>query len=163
MARIELTTLIDAPLERCFDLARSVDVHTRSTASTGEAAIGGKTSGLLDLDDEVTWRARHFGLWQTHTSRITVFDRPGHFRDSMTRGAFRSFEHDHYFAAMKDGRTEMRDVLEFSAPLGPLGRLAERAILTRYLLGFLKERNRLLKEIAESNEPPSPQRKGGGG
>jgi ligand-binding SRPBCC domain-containing protein len=150
MARIELTTLIAAPPERCFDLARSVDFHLKSTAATGEKAVAGKVSGLLDLGDEVTWRARHFGVWQHLTSRITAFNRPGHFRDSMVRGAFRSFDHDHFFTEIHAGRTEMRDVLVYQAPLGLLGRLVERQILTRYLTRFLGERNRMIKEIAES-------------
>src|SRR4029077_18062390 len=88
MPRIELVTHIAGPCERCFDLARSVEVHIRSTASTGERAIAGRTSGLMELGDEVTWQARHFGFQQTLTSRITAFDRPWHFRDSMVRGAF---------------------------------------------------------------------------
>lgn len=149
MPRIELTTLIAAPREHCFDLARSVDSHLQSTAATGEKAVAGKLSGLLELGEEVTWRARHLGIWQHLTSRITGLDRPAHFRDSMVRGAFASFEHDHFFEPTRGGGTAMRDVLEFTAPLGPLGRLAERLILTRHLIRFLAERNRWLKAEAE--------------
>ena len=88
MAKIEISLHVAAPAARCFDLARSVDAHVRSTAATGERAVGGKTSGLLALGDEVTWRARLFGVWQELTSEITAFERPVHFRDSMVRGAF---------------------------------------------------------------------------
>ena len=151
MARIELITRISAPAERCFDLARSIDLHMRTTAATGERAIAGVTSGLLELGQEVTWRARHFGVWQTLSSRITAFDRPRYFRDSQVRGAFRSFAHDHFFESSAGG-TVMRDVLEYTAPFGLLGRLAERMVLTEYLRRFLEERNRQLKHIAESGE-----------
>jgi ligand-binding SRPBCC domain-containing protein len=82
-------TLIHAPLERCFDLSRSIDLHKVSTARTGEQAIAGVTSGLIGLGEEVSWRARHFGVWQQMTSRITAFDRPAYFQDTMVRGAFR--------------------------------------------------------------------------
>jgi len=64
MARIELSLYVAAPADRCFDLARSVDAHLRSTAATGERAVGGRTTGLLELGEEVTWRARHFGVHQ---------------------------------------------------------------------------------------------------
>lgn len=87
MPVIKLTTEIQAPLERAFDLARSVELHIASTAHTGERAVAGVTSGLMALGQEVTWRARHFGTWQHLTSRITAFVRPFHFRDSMVRGA----------------------------------------------------------------------------
>lgn len=129
MVRIELAIRIAAPPERCFDLARSVDLHVRSTAATGERAVAGKTSGLLELGDEVTWRARHFGVRQSLSGRISAYDRPRHFQDTMLRGAFRHLRHDHYFEPV-DGGTLMRDVIEYAAPFGLLGRLAERLFLT---------------------------------
>src|SRR5262245_26288806 len=144
MTRIELTLHIPAPPERCFDLARSVELHTRSTSSTRERVIGGRTNGLLELNDEVTWEARHFGLRQTLTSRITLLDRPKHFRDSMVRGVFKRFDYDHYFSADRDG-TVMRDVFDYSAPFGVLGRLAEQSFLSRYMRRFLEARNREIK------------------
>src|SRR6185437_9192306 len=104
---------------------------------------------LLALGDEVTWRARHLGVWQELTSRITVFERPLHFRDTMVRGAFARFDHDHYFEPVNDG-TLMRDVFEYRAPLGPLGSVAERLFLTAYMRRFLSARMRELKALAES-------------
>jgi ligand-binding SRPBCC domain-containing protein len=149
MARIDLSVYVAAPPERCFDLARSIELHTRSTGASQERAVGGQTTGLLGAGAEVTWRARHFGVWQALTSRITAFDRPRYFRDSMVRGAFKRFDHDHYFTPDGDG-THMRDVFDFTAPLGPLGWVAERLFLTRYMRGFLEARNRELKRVAES-------------
>lgn len=115
MTRIELRTAIHAPRERCFDLARSVELHIRSTAWTGETAIAGRTTGLLGLGEEVTWRARHFGIWQRLTSRITAYERPAFFRDSMVRGTFARLEHEHRFA---DDGAVMDDVFEVAAPGG---------------------------------------------
>ena len=152
MPRIELTVEIAAPPERCFDLARSVGAHVRSTAASGERAVAGVTTGLLGPGDSVTWEARHLGVRQRLTSRITAFDRPRHFRDSMVRGAFRRFDHDHYFEPSGDGGTVMREVFDYEAPLGPLGRLAERLFLTRYMRHFLEERNRHVKAAAESGD-----------
>ena len=149
MAVIEIETLVRAPVERVFDLARSVDLHVESTARTGERAVGGVVSGLLGLGEEVTWRARQFGVWQRVSSRITMYERPVHFRDSMVRGAFRRFDHDHFFAAEGAG-TVMRDVFDFTSPGGWLGWLAERAFLTRYLRALLVRRNQAIKETAES-------------
>lgn len=146
---IELHWKVRAPAPRIFDLARSVDAHVASTEGTREEAVGGKTSGLLDLGDEVTWRARHLGVVQELTTRMTRLERPHYFRDSMIRGAFHSFDHDHWFAPGADGITACRDLFTFTAPLGPLGWIAERAFLERYMRAFLVERNRVLKELAE--------------
>jgi ligand-binding SRPBCC domain-containing protein len=146
---IRLETWINAPIEKCFDAARDLDLHMRSVAHTAERAVAGKTTGLLGLDEEVTWRARHFGITQHFTSRMTAFDRPRYFQDSMQRGAFRSFVHDHYFEF--DGqRTRMIDVLTFSAPLGIFGRIAEKLALRSYLERLLRMRARTIKDAAEA-------------
>jgi ligand-binding SRPBCC domain-containing protein len=149
--RIELTFFVAAPPERCFDLSRSIELHTRSAAGTRERAVAGVTRGLIGPGQEVTWRARHLGAWRTLTSRITAYDRPRHFRDSMVRGAFRRFDHDHHFEPV-DGGTRVREVFDFSAPFELLGVLAERWFLTRYLRRFLEERNAVIRAVAESAE-----------
>lgn len=152
MPVLHLTTTIHAPAGRCFDLARSVDLHTLSTADTGEHIVAGIQHGLLGPGDQITWRARHFGVWQELTSRITAFDRPRAFRDSMVRGAFARFDHDHVFDAIADDRTVMHDIFDFNSPLGPLGRIADALVLTRYLRRFLEQRNQVIKRTAESDE-----------
>jgi ligand-binding SRPBCC domain-containing protein len=150
MVTLELVTLIPAPIQRCFDLSRSIELHTKSTERTGEVAVAGVTSGLIGLGEVVTWQARHFGILQTMTVRITAFESPQHFQDRMVRGAFGFFEHDHWFVEVGDGRTEMRDVLRFAAPPRFLG-LAVEPFLRGYLRRFLQERNGLIRETAEGD------------
>src|SRR5205085_2742312 len=82
---------------RGFDLARDIDFHTRSLAGTGERAVAGRTAGLIELGESVTWEARHLGVRQRFTARVTALARPVYFRDEMTAGAFRTFAHDHRF------------------------------------------------------------------
>jgi ligand-binding SRPBCC domain-containing protein len=151
MIRIELSTAIAAPLDRCFDLSRSIDLHMASTDWTGERAIAGVTSGPIGAGQEVTWRGRHFGLTIHHTSRITEFESPIHFQDCMVRGWFRSFCHDHFFED-RDGTTIMRDVMQFEAPFGVLGRLVEKFALKRHLEDLLERRNACIQRVAESEE-----------
>jgi len=148
MVTIELRTFIAAPPERVFDLSRSIDLHRHSLAHTGEEAIAGRTSGLIGPGETVTWRARHLGVRQRLTVRIAGYDRPRWFRDELVRGAFASMAHDHYFDTC-DGGTGMRDVFQFSAPLGPLGRLMERLVLRAYLTRLLAHRNAAIKAAAE--------------
>jgi ligand-binding SRPBCC domain-containing protein len=152
MVTIDELTTIRAPIERCFDLARSVEVHLAGNIHWGESAVAtdGVTAGLIGIGQRVTWRAKHFGIWQRLTSEITVMDRTGHFQDTMIEGAFRFMQHDHVFRALSPDETEMRDVFRFAAPLPVLGRLAEIALLRRYMRALLRERNAVVKEIAES-------------
>jgi ligand-binding SRPBCC domain-containing protein len=117
-------------------------------AHTNETAVGGRTSGLIELGEEVTWRGRHLGIYQHFTSKITAFDAPHSFQDSMQRGAFASFVHDHFFTADGDG-TKMKDVVVFAAPFGPLGRIVEKLVLRRYLARMLSARAAVIKEATE--------------
>jgi ligand-binding SRPBCC domain-containing protein len=154
MVRLEELTLIRAPIERCFDLARSVEVHLAGNIHCGESAVaaGGVTSGLIGMSQRVTWRAKHFYVWQTLTSEITAIDRPAYFQDVMIQAAFRSMRHDHFFRALSPGETEMKDVFWFAAPVPILGWVAEVVVLRRYMQALLRERNAVIREFAESEE-----------
>jgi ligand-binding SRPBCC domain-containing protein len=114
--------------------------------------MAGLTSGLIGMGQRVTWRAKHFGVWQSLTSEITAIDRPFYFQDTMIQGIFQFMKHDHFFRTMPGDETEMKDIFCFASPLPILGRLAEIAFLARYMRGLLRERNAVLKEIAESSE-----------
>lgn len=150
MPRIEVTVRIHAPIERVFDLARSIDIHCDSQTERKERAIAGRTSGLIELDETVTWEAKHLGFRQQLESRITKFDRPHLFRDTMLSGAFARFDHDHTFKADGD-HTIMRDIFDYTSPLGWLGNIADALFLRRYMERFLQEKGNHLKEVAESD------------
>ena len=97
MSTILLETHINAPLERVFDLARSIDLHMDGTKGTDEKVVAGRRSGLIGLGETVTWEARHFGVRQQLKSEITAFKYPIMFEDTMLRGAFKSLRHVHSF------------------------------------------------------------------
>jgi ligand-binding SRPBCC domain-containing protein len=148
MPVIQVITRIQAPLEVCFDLARDIDLHMESTKGTDERAVAGITTGLIGMGESVTWNARHFGLTQTLTSRITAFDRPRHFRDSQIEGPFRRFDHDHLFQ-FENGETMMTDVFDYESPLGWLGQVGDVLFLREYMTRFLVNRGAVVKSVAE--------------
>jgi hypothetical protein len=154
MIRIEETTLINAPIDRCFDLSRSVEVHLLSNVHSGEqaTAVGGVRSGLVGLSEHVTWRAKHFGFWQTLTNRTTAMERPRFFQVTMVKGIFRFMQADHLFKSLDGGVTELRHTLCVAAPLPVLGPLAEALFLRSYMQALLRERNAVIKRVAESSE-----------
>ncbi|MCA6363167.1 MAG: SRPBCC family protein [Bacteroidetes bacterium] len=149
MIHIELITHIHAPAETCFNLSRSVDAHLSSLSHTSEKAIAGRTSGLLKLNDTVTWEARHFGFTQHMTIAITAMQVPNYFCDEQVKGPFKSLKHHHYFEAGGTG-TIMRDVFECAAPLGFAGKIAEYLFLKKYMTRLLLTRNEELKKMAEA-------------
>lgn len=149
MPAVCVETRIAAPIELCFDLARDIDFHVKSLASTGELAVAGRTTGLIELGESVTWEGRHIGIRQRFMAKVTEFDRPRYFRDEMTAGAFRSFVHVHRFE-QRGHETVMVDDVVFTSPLGPLGRLADRMFLTAYVRSLLVQRGNAIKREAEA-------------
>ena len=148
MPHIELVTEIEASAERCFDLSREIDVHLGSMAASRERATAGVTSGHIGLGQEVTWEARHFGIWWRITSRITEFDRPRSFVDEMQHGPFAAFRHEHRFV-QSDSITAMIDRVDYRLPLGILGRIADALLVKRYTRHLLEVRNHYIKQAAE--------------
>ena len=151
MTQIILHTEIHAPIEKCFDLSLSVDIHQLSTAHTNEKAIAGRTSGICELNDEITWQAKHFGVTQKLRVKIIQMNRPHSFEDRMLKGAFKSMHHIHNFE-YKNGITVMHDVFNYEVPFGFIGKLFDRLILKKYMTGFLLKRNAFIKETAEENQ-----------
>lgn len=151
MPIIELEIEIKGNIQTCFDLARSIDFHQISTSKTNEKAINGRTTGLIELGEFVTWQATHFVVNQKLTSKITALESPFHFRDEQVKGAFKFIIHDHYFE-QKGEIVVMKDVFSFQSPFGIVGKLFDRLVLTNYLTKFLIERNQLIKEYAETEK-----------
>jgi ligand-binding SRPBCC domain-containing protein len=146
---------IAAPPEVCFDLARDMNAHAASTASTKERIVECPPGGLLELGDEVEFEAVHFGIKQRLRSKIVEYDRPHRFIDEMQRGAFKRLRHTHEFQP-KTGGTLMVDVLDFASPLGPFGVIVDRLFIGRYMRTFLIARNEELKKMAETRSAIPP-------
>ena len=152
MPKIEIITHINAPKEVVFDLSRSVELHKISTQKTKEEVVAGKMTGLIEINESVTWRAKHLGFYQKLTSKITEFNYPEYFVDEMQKGAFKSFRHEHYFFEVKKDKVKMVDVFDYESPFGIIGKLIDRFFLKKYMTNLLFERNKVLKKFAESNK-----------
>ena len=149
MPTIRIETIIAAPAEVCFDLARDTNIHQQSVAQTAERVVMAPAHERMELGDVVTWEATHFGIRQRLTARITHYDAPNCFVDEMVRGVFHSFVHTHEFIPAADG-TRMIDTFAYTAPLGRFGKLADALFLTRYMRKLLAGRCEHLKAVAES-------------
>lgn len=149
MGRVVIRTEILAPIERCFDLARDVEVHCRTSAFTSERVLPpGRTSGLLELGESVIFEGRHFGLRLRLTAQIVQLDRPSRFVDEVVDGAFDFLRHSHEFSTLAAG-TEMVDTLDWRAPFGVLGKVADALFLERHLAWYVTKKQQELKAIAE--------------
>jgi hypothetical protein len=77
---------------------------------------------------------------------------PTYFQVTMVDGIFRSMQADHLFRSLPSGSTELRDIFTIAAPLPILGPIAEALFLRRYMMALNRERNAVVKRLAESDE-----------
>jgi ligand-binding SRPBCC domain-containing protein len=151
MCTIHLTTFIAAPIERVFDLSRSISLHKISSAHTNKEAIGGITSGLINKNETVTWRAKHLFKIRYFTTRISEMQSPNFFIDEMQKSDFKSLKHEHHFKKIDNG-TIMIDILNFESPYGIIGKWFNRIYLKNLLQKFIVQRNIVIKDYAETGK-----------
>lgn len=151
MTKIQLITRITAPIEIVFNNSRNIDIHQYSASKTNEKAIAGKTSGLINEGETVTWKGKHFGIYIKHESIISEMDFPNYFVDEQLKGHFKSFKHEHIFIK-KENKTIMTDILEYKTPYGIFGKLFDKIVLKKHLTNFIIERNSVLKSISENHK-----------
>ena len=151
MPTIHLTTFIAAPVNVVFDLSRHIGVHKESMARYKEEAVAGIRFGLIEKDETVTWRARHFFKTRLLRSKITEMKKPDMFIDEQVQGDFKMMKHEHHFKPCENG-TIVIDLFYFESPYGILGEWFNRLYFTHYLKRLLEQRNTTIKKIAESEK-----------
>lgn len=151
MPSIHLTTFIAAPVSRVFDLARSIDMHKHSMTKHKEEAVAGIRFGLIEKDESVTWKAKHLFKTRFFRSEITQMKKPDLFVDQQAKGDFKMLKHEHHFKPCENG-TIMIDLVEFEVPFGSFGKLFSKLYLTGYMKSLIEQRNKAIKEFAETEK-----------
>ena len=151
MSSIHLTTFIAAPVNRVFDLARSIDFHRHSMSKYKEEAVAGTRFGLIEKNETVTWKGKHILKTRYYRSEVTDMKRPHLFIDEQVKGDFKMMKHVHHFKPCDNG-TIMIDLVEFEAPFGSFGKLFNRLYLGSYIKKLLEQKNNMLKQVAESDQ-----------
>ena len=151
MITIRHEVRVGAPAARCFDLARSVDLHVDSSGAIAARAVAGRTHGLSGDGDQTTWSARFFGVRFAMATRVGDFAPPVAFGDRLTRGLLRRFAHVYRFTPRPDGGCAMSDELMVEAPFGPLGWAFERLYLARKMRTLVRRRLEHIRRVAEGD------------
>jgi ligand-binding SRPBCC domain-containing protein len=156
MTQIKTSTIINAPIEIVFNNCRNIDVHQNSASKTNEKAIAGRTSGLINKGETVTWIGKHFGIYIQHESIISEMNFSNYFVDEQLKGHFKRFKHQHFFT-QKENQTIMTDILDYETPFGFIGKLFDKLLLENHLTKFIIYRNAILKELSENHQHQPPQ------
>ena len=151
MPTIHLTTFIAAPVQVVFDLSRSIELHKQSMRNYKEEAVAGTRFGLVEKEDTVTWKAKHLLKKRFLRVKITEMRKPVRFTDEQVEGNFKMMKHEHHFKPCENG-TIVIDLFHFESPYGILGQWFNSLYLTNYLKRLLEQRNKTIKEFAESGK-----------
>ena len=151
MPTIHLTTFISAPVNVVFDLSRHIELHKRSMSLYKEEAVAGTRFGLINKDETVTWKARHLFKNRFLRVKITDMQMPDHFTDEQLNGDFKMMKHEHHFKPCDNG-TIMIDLFYYELPYGTVGKIFNKLYLFKYLTRLLHQRNKAIREYAESDK-----------
>ena len=151
MPTIHLTTFIAAPAERVFDLSRHIGLHKQAMSKYREDAVAGTRFGLIDKDDTVTWKAKHFFRNRLMRVKVTDMEKAQRLIDEQIMGDFKMMKHERHFKSCDNG-TLLIDLFHFESPYGVLGHWFNNLYLTRYLRKLIEHHNEIIKEYAESGK-----------
>jgi ligand-binding SRPBCC domain-containing protein len=151
MPNIHLTTFVAAPAQRVFDLSRSIDLHKQAMNKYNEAAVAGTRFGLIEKDETVTWKAKHFFKNRLLKVKVTEMKPYESFTDEKVEGDFKAMKHVHHFKPCDNG-TIMIDLFEFESPYGFIGKIFNSLVLSKYMARLLEQRNKMIKEFAETDK-----------
>ena len=151
MPTIHLTTFVAAPANVVFDLSRHIGVHKEAMSKFKEEAVAGTRFGLIEKEDTVTWKARHFFKNRFLRVKITEMKKPDHFTDEQLQGDFKMMKHEHHFKPCDNG-TILIDLFYYEVPYGTAGKIFDKLYLFKYLTRLLQLRNKTIREYAESDK-----------
>lgn len=159
---LEREQLIAAPLEATFPFFQDPRNLVKITP-------GWLNLEIIELDElplrpgsKIGYRIRWLGISLRWLTLITDFEPGRRFVDVQTRGPYSSWRHEHTFEDV-DGRTLMRDRVEYDLPFGMLGRIVHKLLVSRQLRRIFDYRSERIEEIfgawpPRGTQPPDPAR-----
>ena len=151
MPTIHLTTFIAAPIDRVFDLSRNLSIYKLLMKDREEKFSSGAASSLINHGETITFMVKHFGRTRIVTTRVTDLKKPISFVQEQVNGDLILFKHEQHFKSIENG-TIMIDMLDFEGPRDVIGKILGKVYLKKYLEKYLHNRNKLIRQYAESEK-----------
>lgn len=151
MAGIHLTTFIEAPIERVFDLTRNLAVYKYVFNSRQEKFSSPAGTNLLSRGETVSIVAQHLNKERLTMLKVTTLDRPTLLVEEQVKGDLEIYRHEHHFKQIDNG-TIVIDLIEFGLPRDFIGRTLGRWYLKNYLEELTRKRNEIVRSYAETEK-----------
>ena len=151
MAKIHVTTFVNAPAKRVYDLSRSVNLFQISSSANFEKYIEGLITGLVNENDTIVYQAKHFSRSRNLTLKIISLNIPHQITIQLLMKGFTSFQHNLYFKAIKNG-SFLIDIIEYETSFGLIGKLLDKIFIKNHINKLLLHRNEIIKQYAETSK-----------
>jgi ligand-binding SRPBCC domain-containing protein len=128
------TQIVPASIEACWDFFSDPRNLAKITPPALDFRVCGDLPPRIYAGLMITYRVRPlFGVPVTWVTEITHVEAPHRFVDEQRVGPYAIWHHEHFFTALDDGRTEVRDLVHYVLPLGWLGNLAHPLLVAPQL------------------------------
>jgi hypothetical protein len=130
MHRLERVQVLPVPPAEAFEFF--ADAFNLEAITPPWLQFRVETPGPIAMDRGtlISYRLRLHGLPVRWLTRIVEWEPGRRFADVQVRGPYRRWHHTHSFEPHERGTT-MRDRVDYSLPLGPLGGLAHALLVRR--------------------------------
>ena len=146
-----VTQFIDKPLDVVFSFFAKPENLRRITPSTLDFQILTPTPISMVEGTVIDYNIKVMGIRVHWRTLITSYNPPTQFVDEQTKGPYLLWIHTHTFK-IKDEGVEIHDCIEYSIPLGLLGRFVHFLWIKRKLDQIFDFRRRKIEEIFNSDK-----------
>jgi ligand-binding SRPBCC domain-containing protein len=144
---LERTQIVPRPIGEAFKFFSDPRNLKRLTPAFLQFKFLSTPPETVHPGTEIDYQIRLYGVPVHWRTRIEVVDAPHKFVDVQEKGPYALWRHSHYFRDVGGGATEMKDRVEYSMPLGPLGEIAYHLFVARSLAQIFEFRERELAAI----------------
>ena len=145
-----VTQFIDKPLDVVFSFFAKPENLRRITPSTLDFQILTPTPISMVKGTVIDYNIKVMGIRVHWRTLITSYNPPNQFVDEQTKGPYLLWIHTHTFK-VKDEGVEIHDCIEYSIPMGLLGRFVHFLWIKRKLDQIFDFRRRKIEEIFNSD------------
>jgi ligand-binding SRPBCC domain-containing protein len=148
MERHSRSIVINAPIEQVFHFHDDTRNLLKITPPNINVRI--KAMGTPGLHYQVTLTVVMFRLLPMKwVVRITEYEPPFRMTDEQVSGPFTTWKQTRLLREVEGG-TELTDVVEYEAPFGVLGRIANALVIKRQIADMFSYRQQATKRLLES-------------
>ena len=147
---LERSQTVAMPLEECW----SFFSDPRNLSRITPPSLGFRVRSELPAEVYPGLMIRYtvsplFGIPMTWLTEITQVAAPSYFVDEQRVGPYRLWHHEHFFRAVDPSHTEVRDLVYYAPPLGPLGAIINKLLVRPQLERIFDFRTEQLEQMTK--------------